>query len=360
MTTLRDVIDRHAAAQPDAPFLFAPEPGTELTYAGLRATARSLGAELAAQGIAPGEVVSYMLPNGVAAAGVFLGAMYGGHVVSPVSLLAQDALIEHTLAHSETRIVFAAPEFVDRLRSIVARIGSRAIVRPTSPDDLGAGAGRRGCAARRARCGDAGDADVHVGHDRHAQGRAAVARQPRSRRTGRERRARAHAVRPRALLAAALPRQRPVHRDRLAAGVRRQHRDAAPLQRVAMVVAGRALPADLAQHRPDDHRLSAQRPGTDARAGRRLPRHPFRPLGVGAAAAGAPPGVRGAVRDFGAGGDGAHRVRVGRVRQPARPRRAQDRLAGTPPGHGGARRRTGRRGRSRMASAARSSCAATT
>ena len=62
-----------------------------------------------------------MLPNGVAAASVFLGAMYGGYVVSPVSLLAQDALIEHTLAHSETRIVFAAPEFVERLAAIVAR-----------------------------------------------------------------------------------------------------------------------------------------------------------------------------------------------------------------------------------------------
>ena len=141
MTTLRDVIDWHAAAQPDAPFLFAPEPGTELTYAGLRATARLLCAELAARGIRPGEVVSYMLPNGMAAAGVFLGAMYGGYVVSPVSLLAQDALIEHTLAHSATRIVFAAPEFVPRLEAIVARIGSRAIVRPASPDDLALSAG---------------------------------------------------------------------------------------------------------------------------------------------------------------------------------------------------------------------------
>jgi long-chain acyl-CoA synthetase len=62
--------------------------------------------------------------------------MYGGYVVSPVSLLAQDALIEHTLGHSETRIVYAAPEFVERLRSIAARIGSRAIVRPASPDGL--------------------------------------------------------------------------------------------------------------------------------------------------------------------------------------------------------------------------------
>ena len=148
METLRDAIDRHADGQPEAPFLFAPEPGTTLTYAGLRATARSLCAELAAQGIQPGGVVSYMLPNGVAAASVFLGAMYGGYVVSPVSLLAQDALIEHTLAHSATRIVYAAPEFVPRLQSIIARIGGRAIVRPASPDDLellpvaGEGSGR--------------------------------------------------------------------------------------------------------------------------------------------------------------------------------------------------------------------------
>jgi len=137
MATLREVIDRHADVQPDAPFLLAPEPGTTITYAALRATARSLDTELAAKGVAPGDVVSYMLPNGVAAASVFLGAMYGGYVVSPVSLLAQDALIEHTLAHSETRIVYAAPEFVARLEAIIARIGSRAIVRPSSPDDLG-------------------------------------------------------------------------------------------------------------------------------------------------------------------------------------------------------------------------------
>jgi len=136
METLREVIDGHAAAQPDAPFLFAPESDTRLTFAGLRSTARALAAELSAHAIAPGEVVSYMLPNGMAAASVFLGGMYGGYVVSPVSLLAQDALIEHTLAHSETRIVFAAPEHAARLSSIAARIGSGVIVRPTSIDDL--------------------------------------------------------------------------------------------------------------------------------------------------------------------------------------------------------------------------------
>jgi long-chain acyl-CoA synthetase len=136
MRTVRDAVDRHSVTQPDAPFLLAPERGTTLSYAGLRVTAQSLCAELAALGVRPGDVVSYLLPNGAAAASVFLGAMYGGFVVSPISMLAQDALIEYNIVHSETRVVYAAPEFVERIEAIVARAGSRAIVRPTSPDGL--------------------------------------------------------------------------------------------------------------------------------------------------------------------------------------------------------------------------------
>ena len=135
VATIRDAIDRHARERPDAPFVLAPEPDRVLTYRALRELAHGLAAELTARDIPPGEVVSYMLPNGIAAAGVLLGAMHGGYIPSPVSLLAQDALIEHTIAHSRTRIVFAAPEFVARLEAIVARSGSRAIVRETSPDD---------------------------------------------------------------------------------------------------------------------------------------------------------------------------------------------------------------------------------
>ena len=137
MTTLREAIDAHADARPDAPFIFAPEPDTTLSYAGLRTAARALCHTLEPRDLAPGDVVSWMLPNGISAATVFLGAMYGGYVASPISLLAQDAQIEHVLAHSGTRIVFAAPEFVERLRAIVARIGARAAIVSTAPDDPG-------------------------------------------------------------------------------------------------------------------------------------------------------------------------------------------------------------------------------
>jgi long-chain acyl-CoA synthetase len=136
MRTFRDAIDAHAAAQPDAPFVLAPEPDAIITYGELRRAACSLGAYLARQGIAPGSVVSFMLPNGVSAASVFLGAMYAGYVVSPVNLHAQDSQLEYVLAHSETRLVFAAPEFAERLAALLRRAQSAASVRPTDPDRL--------------------------------------------------------------------------------------------------------------------------------------------------------------------------------------------------------------------------------
>src|SRR5439155_24452260 len=77
--TIRDAIEGHANTRPDAPFLLAPEVEATVSYAALRNTAHGFAAELAALGIAPGDVVSWMLPNGIAAAGVFLVAMPGGY-----------------------------------------------------------------------------------------------------------------------------------------------------------------------------------------------------------------------------------------------------------------------------------------
>ena len=134
--TFRDVIDAHADARADAIFLIAPETGEAITYGDAARSSRALAAYLAAQGIAPGSVVSFMLPNGVSAASIFLGAMFAGYVVSPVNLLAQDAQLEYTLAHSGTRLVFAAPEFAERLRALLDRQGVRALVRETDPQRL--------------------------------------------------------------------------------------------------------------------------------------------------------------------------------------------------------------------------------
>ena len=136
MLTFREAIDARAAARPGAPCILAPEPDAILTYAQLARAGATLAVYLSRQGIAPGSVVSYMLPNGISAASVFLGAMYAGYIVSPVNLLAQEAQLVYTLAHSETRLVFAAPEHVERVRRLLHDAGSAAIVRETDPDRL--------------------------------------------------------------------------------------------------------------------------------------------------------------------------------------------------------------------------------
>jgi long-chain acyl-CoA synthetase len=135
MRTMRDVIDHHADARPDAPFLFAPEPAAVVSYAELRESSRALGGFLAGAGVARGEVVSFMLPNGAAAATLLIGTIGAGYVVSPLNLLAQDAHLEYTFAHSDTRFVFAAPEFVDRIKRLTAA-GRKLTVRATNPDAL--------------------------------------------------------------------------------------------------------------------------------------------------------------------------------------------------------------------------------
>jgi long-chain acyl-CoA synthetase len=122
--TFRDVIDRHAAEQPRAPFLIAPEPALTIDYETLQRDCRAFAASLAAHGVAPGATVSYMLENGASAATVFLGAMYGGYVVSPVNLHAQDAQLDYTLAHSETRLVFVSESNRERLERARERSGA--------------------------------------------------------------------------------------------------------------------------------------------------------------------------------------------------------------------------------------------
>jgi long-chain acyl-CoA synthetase len=136
MNTFRDVIDAHADGQPRAPFLIAPEPALAIDYATLRDRCRAFAAFLAERGIEPGATVSFMLENGMSATTVFLGAMYGGYVVSPINLIAQDAQLEYTLGHSDTRIVFAGAANVPRLQAIARVRGAQCDVCDVDVDRL--------------------------------------------------------------------------------------------------------------------------------------------------------------------------------------------------------------------------------
>ena len=147
MTTIRHLIDAQADAQPQAPFVLAPEPDVALTYGQLRATARALAAELDGLGVAPGEPVAFMLGNGISAATLFLGVMYAGRVVAPQNLLAQDSYLEYALAHSGTRLLFCADDMAPRLHALVARAKLPIVVRTVGLDGLGLASGREAALA---------------------------------------------------------------------------------------------------------------------------------------------------------------------------------------------------------------------
>ena len=240
----------------------------------------------------------------------------------PVNLLAQDAQLGTSLAHSGRRLVFAAPEW-----SRCARLASRssgARVRRVDVRDRRSSTGsncRRDRRAGRTRSRRRpGDADVHVRHDRHAEGRAADARE--------HARARARAWRARTASTAATACCRRCRSITSTASASRRVAplvsggsivDAAPVQRVAVVAARRSsyrptwlnvVPTIIA------YLLNG--PATTAEQAARVRARALRPLGVGAAAARAAPRVRAALRHLRHRGDGPDRVRVGRVQQSAR------------------------------------------
>ncbi len=342
MRTVRDVVDRHSATQPDAPFLLAPESRTTISYAGLRD--HRAGALRGARRTRRPAGGSRFVPVAEWCGG---GERFPGRDVRRVHRLAD----QHAGAGRAGRAQHRAFGDTRHLRGTGIRRAPQSDRRAhRQPRDRSANLTRRAAASvdlrdaprRRARRASARAPDVHVGHDRQAEGRAPVAREPDSRRARGRAGAPADSGRSRALVAAALPRQRSMHRDDLPARIRRQHRDAASFQRFAMVDARRYVSADVAQCRPDDHRVSDQRLGSLGAAGLGVPRRALRAIGVRTAASRAPPRIRGAVRYLGARSDGAHRVRIGRVRESARSARAADRIPRAAARPGGAGRCAGR------------------
>jgi len=120
--TIRAYVDFQAAQRPDAVYLIAAESGMRMTFAELQRASRRLAHYLAGMGIQPGEKVALLMHNGYQACRLFIGAMYGGYCVTPINLLAQSAQLEYVLKHCDARIVFAAPDQLERLKAALANV----------------------------------------------------------------------------------------------------------------------------------------------------------------------------------------------------------------------------------------------
>lgn len=122
MRTVRQLIDARAISDPHATFFIAPHTNRELTFEQLRDSCVAVSTLLAARGLHPGEHVSLVLGNGIQTVRLLLGAMYGGYCVHPVNLLSQAEQMRYVIEHAEARVVFAAPDWVERVRDLTATI----------------------------------------------------------------------------------------------------------------------------------------------------------------------------------------------------------------------------------------------
>ncbi len=125
-----------AHAGSDATFAIAPGRDEPLTYAALARRTGDLNAAFTAWGVAPGEIVGFMLPNGLAALELFVGTMAAGRIVLPFNLLAQDTQLEYVLGHAAPRVVFATAENAPRLESAARRAGATTRVEICTVDVL--------------------------------------------------------------------------------------------------------------------------------------------------------------------------------------------------------------------------------
>ena len=102
--TVREWLNARAETGGTA-FVF-PETGEVLDWVTLRDTAATIAKDLTAQGIAKGESVAIMHPNGHDGVIALYAALYGGFRATMINLAAGPDAIGYALDHSEARIAF--------------------------------------------------------------------------------------------------------------------------------------------------------------------------------------------------------------------------------------------------------------
>lgn len=135
MRTIRYFVDEKAEGNPDKIFMIAPEPELTLTYGQLKRDCEAFAEHLLSMGFTKGDKISFMLSNGYQTAKIFLGAMYGGFVIAPLNLMAQPSQLEYVLDHSDTKVVFFAPDHGERLNEAMQNIDRKIKTKEINVDD---------------------------------------------------------------------------------------------------------------------------------------------------------------------------------------------------------------------------------
>lgn len=134
MDTLRDLINDHATARPDAPFLIAPESGEQIDYRQLHDRCMEIGVRLAALGLASHDKVAFLLDNGTWTASLFLGVMYSDRVAVPLNAVSGPDQLAYVIDHSEARVLFVSARYLERFGSVLEKLGNDIRIIPMDED----------------------------------------------------------------------------------------------------------------------------------------------------------------------------------------------------------------------------------
>ena len=122
MQTVRACIEHHADATPERVFLIAPDSGESIDFARLKTVVDDVSQRLDQLGLPQGAKVAFLLNNGDWTLRLFLGVMASNRVIVPLNAVAGTVQLVHVLNHSDSEVVFVAPEYRDRLDEIIAQI----------------------------------------------------------------------------------------------------------------------------------------------------------------------------------------------------------------------------------------------
>lgn len=112
--TLRDWIDARAERGGDG-FVF-PEGEPDLDWSELRDTSRRIAMTLTERGVAHGDSIAIMMPNGRTALECLFGVLYGGFRATMINLAAGSDAISYALEHCEARFAFVGTAQAEMFR----------------------------------------------------------------------------------------------------------------------------------------------------------------------------------------------------------------------------------------------------
>ncbi|QTF09216.1 AMP-binding protein [Brenneria izadpanahii] len=120
--TLQDILLRHTAERPDAPFIIAGDSPDVLNFAQLLQSTTATAAWLRRQGCQPGDKIAFLSQGGFHTVKLALSLMLAGYVATPLNLLATDEALERIIPHSDARIIFTTRRLAPRLQGILQRL----------------------------------------------------------------------------------------------------------------------------------------------------------------------------------------------------------------------------------------------